>query len=187
MRRERPGVSLPEVLIAITVMAVLFLPIMFTFLTTAGGAGQDVREVRATMMAQEILEQVIGVHRKLSEFSAIPLDNSPDPGREQEIDLDLLAKRCPGEQGFSLWLGKNVAQCSRMILSAPRSGFTRSLSIVCEATGKNRGSFLMTPALFRVTAHVRFTTPQTTGEIAKDVRLSTFLATDAVHLEEDWE
>ena len=182
MNHTRTAVSLAEVLIALSVMTIVFVPIMFTFLTSAGGAGQDVREVRAAMMAEEILEQVLAVHRNLPDLAAVPCDNAP--GSEKEIDLDETAKRCPGEEGFSLWLGKGASQCSRMVLSPARAGFTRHLSILDERVGKNRGLFLMTPALFRVTARVRFMTPVAGGEVNKDVKLQTFLSTDAVHLED---
>jgi len=173
----RRGFSLPEVMVATFVMAVVMLPVLFMFLTSTSGAGQDVRELKATLLAQEILEGVIGAQRQLPQLYALPPENDTGTG-EHEVDIDAMRDAYPAEVGVPLYTGKSASRLTRMYLSPKQNNFQRFLAISPEKAGKDRGSAQTTPVLWRVTARVRYTTPSTTKDISKDLVLSTYLYCD---------
>jgi prepilin-type N-terminal cleavage/methylation domain-containing protein len=176
MTRRRSGFSLPEVMVASFVLAVVLLPVLFMFLTSTGGAGQDVRELKATLMAQELLEQVVGVQRVLTELFPVPADNE---NGTKEMDVEKWLESHPNEEGAPLYVGKCSPRVTRMFVTKPTKGFTRFLSISPEKVGKDRGSVMSTPVLWKVTARVRYVTPTAAREIGKDVTLTTFLYMDS--------
>lgn len=174
----RRGFSLPEVLVASAVLAVVLVPLMTTFLSTLGGASQDAREVRAAVLAQEVLEQITGLHRVMRTMFPVPSEASQTTGSDTEVDLDELVKRAKGEVGFSLFTGRGWRQLSRLNLSPPRDGFRRYLTIAFEEVGRDRGGHLPANALCRITVRVRFTTPLSGRELAREVRVSTLLLSE---------
>lgn len=174
---SRRGFSLPEVMVATFVMAVVLLPVMFMFMTSAGGAGQDVRELKAVLMAQEILEGVVAAQRQKRELHAVPPENDSGQG-EKELDLDALIEKHAGEQGVPLYMGKCNPRMTRMYFSPKQNNFKRFLAISPERVGKDRGTALTTPVLWRVTARVKYTTPHAAREVTKDVVLTTYLYMD---------
>ena len=188
MTRARRAFSLPEVLVASLVLALLLLPVMFMFLSAAGGAGADEREMRATVLAQELLEQVIAAQRNTPMLLALPLANDPPGAKEAELDFEeALARRPANQLGIPLVLPGSGALCTRMYVSPTRSGFHRYLAI--SPSGREASSrppwrdlkpdaFLSAPALFRATVRVHYVTPMTTQEVGRDVRLSTLLYMD---------
>lgn len=173
----RRGFSLPEVMVATFVMAVVLLPVLFMFMTSAGGAGQDVRELKAVLMAQEILEGVVAAQRQKTELAAVPPENDSGQG-EKEADLEALIERHAGEQGVPLYMGKHNPRVTRMYFSPKVHNFHRYISIAPERAGKDRGTALTTPMLWRVTARVKYTTPHAAREVTKDVVLTTYLYMD---------
>ena len=182
MRRQtrtgtRSGFSLAEVMVATFVMAVVMLPVLFMFMTSTSGAGQDVRELKATLLAQELIEGVIGAQRLKSELYALPPENDGGQG-EKEIDVEALIAAHVGEEGVPLYMGKCNPRLTRMHLSPTMNNFRRYLAISPEKAGKDRGTALTTPVLWRITARVRYTTPSTTRDISKDAILSTYLYMD---------
>lgn len=184
--RRRGGFSLPEVLVATFVLAVVLLPVLFMFLASTGGAGQDVRELKATLMAQEILEGVVAAQRHKVELHAVPPEN--DSGQaEKELDVDALIERHAGEEGVPLYMGKCNPRLTRMYLSPKVNNFKRFLAISPEKAGKDRGTALTTPVLWRVTARVKFTTPHAAREVSKDVVLTTYLYMDPAPAASDGE
>lgn len=176
--RARRGISLPEVLVASAVLAVVLVPLMASFLSSLGGASQDAREVRAAVLAQEVLEQVAGLHRTARAVFPVPSDASQKTGSDTELDLDELLTRTKGEVGVSLYTGRGWRQLSRFNLSPPRDGFRRYLSIVFEEIGADRGGRQQPTALYRVTARVRFTTPLSGRDLSREVKVSTLLLTE---------
>lgn len=172
---RRRGFSLPEVMVATFVLAVVLLPVLFMFLSSTGGAGQDVRELKATLLAQELLEQVIGVQRNMAELYPVPGDNTTG---DKEMDVEAWLKKHVPEAGAPLYAGNCSPRVTRMFVSPTQRGFTRYLSLVPEKVGKDRGTVMSTPVLWRVTAHVRYVTPGAAREIAKDVSLTTYLYMD---------
>jgi prepilin-type N-terminal cleavage/methylation domain-containing protein len=188
-QRLRGGFSLPEVLIATVVMGVLLVPVMFMFLSTSGSAGQDIRVVKASMLAQEMIEQVIAAQRNLPNLYPVPAENGTGLGGKAELDVEQYLKNFPGELGVPLFSGKVSTMVSRMYLSPEQPNFHRYLTIAYEQVGKEEGKFLTPPALFRVTARVHFVTPLAGRDLSRDVTLSTFLYTDAsrVDVHQDYE
>lgn len=174
---RRHGFSLPEVMVASFVLAVVLLPVLFMFLASTGGAGQDVRELKATLLAQEILEGVVAAQRQRSELHAMPSEND-GAKEEKQVDIDELQERHKGELGTPLYMGKCNPRLTRMYLSAKQNNFRRYLAIAPEKAGKDRGTALTTPVLWRITARVKYTTPQATREITKEVVLTTYLYMD---------
>ena len=175
---KRGGFSLPEVLVASAVMAVVLVPLMTSFLSSLGGASQDAREVRAAVLAQEILEQITGLHRTMRAMFPVPSESSQATGSDTEVDLDELIKRARNEVGFSLFTGHGWRQLSRLNLSPPRDGFRRFLTIAFEEVGRARGGKLPATALMRVTVRVRYTTPLSGRDLAREVRVSTLLMSE---------
>jgi prepilin-type N-terminal cleavage/methylation domain-containing protein len=174
---RRRGFSLPEVMVATFVLAVVLLPVLFMFMSSTGGAGQDVRELKATLLAQEILEGVIAAQRQKAELHALPPENDAGQG-EKELDLEALIEAHAGEEGVPLYMGKCNPRLTRMYLSPKQNNFKRFLAISPEKAGKDRGTALTTPVLWRVTARVKFTTPGAAREVTKDLVLTTFLYMD---------
>ena len=174
---RRRGFSLPEVMVATFVMAVVLLPVLFMFITSTGGAGQDVRELKATLMAQEILEGVVGAQRLKTELYSVPPENDSGLG-EKEVDVDQLVDQHVGEEGVPLYMGKVNPRVTRMYLSPKVANFRRFLAIAPEKAGKERGTALTTPVLWRVTARVKYTTPHAAREVTKEVVLTTYLYMD---------
>lgn len=176
--RRRAGLSLPEVLVASAVLAVVLVPLMTSFLSSLGGASQDAREVRAAVLAQEVLEQVVGLYRTARAVFPVPSDSSQQTGSDTELDLDELLTRTPGEVGVSLYTTRGFRQLSRLNLSPPLKGFRRYLSIVFEEIGADRGGRVVPTALYRATVRVRFTTPLSGRDLAREVKVSTLLLTE---------
>ena len=174
---NRRAFSLPEVMVATFVMSVVLLPVLFMFMTSTSSAGQDVREVRATLLAQEMLEGVIAAQRLKSELYAIPPENEHGNG-DKEVDVDQLLDANKDELGLPLYMGKGNPRLTRMYLSPKQNLFQRFLSIAPEKAGKDRGTATITPVLWKVTARVRYTTPATPREISKDLVLTTYLYMD---------
>jgi prepilin-type N-terminal cleavage/methylation domain-containing protein len=175
--RRRSGFSLAEVLVALFVLGALLLPILHMFLSSAGSAGQDSREVRATLLAEELMEHIIAAQRLKRMFMPIPEGPVPDPGPAREVDVEALMARYPGEQGAPLWSTGTSMMGSRMYLAPTANGFRRFLAVTVVSVGRPRG-FLITPTLSRVSVRVRFTTPLAAGAIEKDVQLHTLLYSD---------
>jgi type II secretory pathway pseudopilin PulG len=192
-RRPAVAFTLAEVLVAAFVLAVLLVPVAHMFLTSAGGAGQDVREVAAASLAQEVLEQVIAAQRLSCTLHAVPPENAqpgaagraPGAEQEKELDVDRWLAEFDREMGAPLFRTKAGPRVTRMFLSPSRPGFRRFLSIVPVATGRDRGSFLAAPALYRATARVEFTTPLPARVVVKSVRVSTLLYMDPHRTDED--
>lgn len=174
---RRQGFSLPEVMVATFVLAVVLLPVMFMFMTSTGGAGQDVRELKSTLLAQEILEGVIAAQRHKAELHAVPPGNDAGQG-ETELDIDALIDAHAGEEGVPLYMGKCNPRLTRMYLSPKQNNFRRFLAISPEKAGKDRGTALTTPVLWRITARVKYTTPHAAREVTKDLVLTTYLYMD---------
>ena len=183
---SRAGISLPEVLVASAVLAVVLVPLMASFLGSLGGASQDAREVRAAVLAQEVLEQVVSIHRTARAIFPVPSDASQKSGSETELDLDELIKRSPNEVGVSLYTARGWRQLSRLNLSPPREGFRRYLSIVFEEIGRDKGGRLAPTALYRATVRVRFTTPLSGRDLSREVKVSTLLLSEGGRLREEF-
>lgn len=175
---RRAGVSLPEVLVASAVLAVVLVPLMASFLSTLGGANQDSREVRAAVLAQEILEQVVSIHRTSGALFPVPSEASQKTSSTTELDLDDLIARTPSELGFSLYTTRGWRQRSRLNLSPPRESYRRYLSIVFEDIGADKGGRLAPTALYRATARVRFTTPLSGRDLSREVKVSTLILSE---------
>lgn len=171
------GFSLPEVMVAAFVMAVVLLPVLLMFMSSTSGAGQDVRELKAALLAQEVLEGVISSSRNLPELHAMPPENETGPGTG-EVDVDALWDGHASEEGTPLYMGKCGPRLTRMFLSPKQPMFHRFLSIAPEKVGKERGTAIVTPVLWRVTARVHYTTPSAARDVEKDLVLSTFVYMD---------
>jgi prepilin-type N-terminal cleavage/methylation domain-containing protein len=184
--KRRAGFSLPEVLVASAVLAVVTVPLMTSFLSSVGGASQDAREVRAAVLAQEVLEQVVALHRTMRTMMPVPSESSQKTGSDTELDLDAVLTAAKGEVGASLYTGRGWRQLSRLNLSPPRDGFRRYLAITFEEVGKDRGGRLTAASLFRVTARVRYTTPLSAGVQSRDVKVSTLLFAEGGQVREEF-
>lgn len=174
----RAGVSLSEVLVASAVLAVVLVPLMASFMSSLGGASQDAREVRAAVLAQEVLEQVISIHRTSHAVFPVPSDASQKSGSDTELDLDEVIAQARSEIGISLYTARGWRQLSRLNLSPSREGYRRYLSIVFEEIGQDKGGRLMPTALYRATARVRFSTPMSGRDLAREVKVSTLLMSE---------
>lgn len=174
----RKGFSLPEVLIAVVILTVLMFPVILMFLSSANRAGQDVREIQAMTMAQEILEQTISAHRRVMFFGPVPAENGNEVGTRYELDLEERLAARGNQVGFPLFLG-TAAKVSRMILSPSINNFKRYLAVSYERVGKADGAHRSRNTVYRVTARVAFTTPRLGGDVVKDVKVTTLLFTPA--------
>lgn len=183
---SRRAFSLPEVLVASAVLAVVTVPLMTSFLSSVGGASQDARAVRAAVLAQEVLEQVVALHRTMRTLFPVPSESSQRSGSDTELDLDALLASAKAEAGASLYTGRGWRQLSRLNLSPARDGFRRYLSITFEEIGKDRGGRLTAPALFRASVRVRYTTPLSGRETAREVRVSTLLFSEGGQVREEF-
>lgn len=175
---RRAGISLSEVLVASAVLAVVLVPLMASFMGSLGGASQDAREVRAAVLAQEVLEQVVSIHRTSHAVFPVPSDASQKTGSDTELDLDELIRQSKNEVGVSLYTTRGWRQLSRLNLTPPREGYRRYLSIVFEEVGQDRGGRLLPTALYRATVRVRFSTPMSGRDLSREVKVSTLLMSE---------
>lgn len=177
----RAGFSLSEVLVGSFILALLIVPFYSFFLFSTGGVGQDVREVEATGLALEVMEQVANLHRRQGRLAPLPSSNATSLGAEDEIDLDAHLAGTPPEVGAVLFTGtQSMSRVSRLFLSTRREGFRRYLGIALEAVGQNRPGF-STRTLWKVNVRVRFVTPVPGGQRAKDIVLTSYFHEEPVY------
>ncbi len=169
----RAGFSLAEVLVAAAILSAGLVPLLFTFLTSLGDAAQDVRQIRAAALAQEIMAQVVQIQRNNGRLFPIPLE----PGTE--LELDPLVPADDPAVGFPLFPARGYRVLSRLHISAPQPGYRRYLTISFDEVGRDRGVLFSPTALYRVTVRVAYTTPLSGREVSRDLKVSALLFSDS--------
>lgn len=175
--RRRAGLSLTEVLMASLILTAILFPVLLMFHSSATVAADDVREMHAYRLAEELVEHIAAIHQLKRNMGPIPLTNDSFLDAGLEIDIEDLLKRYPGEEGAPLYSGGTSMIGSRMHLHPTEPGFHRYLSIDFQAKGKER-TFLSRPALLGLTVRVHYTVPRTVDELHRDIEISTFLFAD---------
>jgi len=177
--RTANGFSLIEVLVAAFVLTAAFIPLVWSFLTSGTSSGEDVREVEAVRLAEELMENIVEIHKIKRVMLPLPDSNKRFLRSENEVDIEALIGRYVGELGAPLYASGTSMMGSRMHLTPTRDGFHRYLSINWQARGQEP-RYLSRPALLGVTVRVHYTVPRTTGVVHRDVRLASFLHADSM-------
>ena len=169
----RRGLTLSEVLVAGAVLAVLLVPLLTLFSATAGDAGDDARRVEATNLAQEIMEQVTNLHKRLGKLMGLPYsENGPECATlDGWLDLEKYSAKFKTEQGVPLL--HDLSRCawsSRLFLTPPRPGYQRDLKIVFLESAPERKN-IWVDALWQVRVRVRYTIPMAGHDVEREVLL----------------
>lgn len=175
--RHRTGLSLTEVLVASLILTAILFPVLLMFHSSATVAADDVREMHAYRLAEEVIEHIAAVHELKRTMGPIPQTNESFIDAGLEMDLEELLGRYPGEEGAPLYCGGTSMMGSRLHLHPTEPGFHRYLSIDYQAKGRER-TFLSQPTLLGLTVRVHYTIPRTIDVIHRDIELSTLLFAD---------
>ena len=171
--RARRALSLVEVLVAGAVLAMVLAPLLGYFSATAGDAGDDMRRMEATNLAQEILEQVDHLHKRLGKLPPIPFtaDGALPMTDDGYLDLEKYAERFVKEQGVPLLF--DTSRCawnSRLFLTPARPAYQRHLKIAyVEAAPTRRNMWADT--LWQARIRVRYEVPVAGQERVREVLL----------------
>lgn len=172
MKRLRHGITLVEVLVAGGVLAVLLIPMLGFFSSTAGGAGDDMRRMEATNLAQEIMEQIAHLHKRLGKLAVLPYRENGDaitPGGY--LDLERYAPRFADEQGVPLL--PDLSRCawnSRLFLTPARPGYQRALRVAAVEVAPARPN-IWSDALWQARVRVRYQVPMAGRDLEREVLL----------------
>lgn len=170
------GFSLVEVLIVAFLALVFILPFYWLFSHSVRWSARDLQQLRATVLATEVMEQIIGVHRHMGSLFAIPPTGL---SAGDELDLDAHAARYGLKNGFPLFPGRHeTAMPSRCYLSTLPAGFRRQVRIQPRAVGLDLGPATTPPVLHEV--QVRISYPVSTGQtmVSGEQILRTYLFQD---------
>lgn len=174
---RRRGLSLTEVLVASIILTTILFPVLLMFHSSATVAADDVREMHAYRLAEELIEHIAAIHELKRSMGPIPCTNDTLIDAGLEMDVEDLLKRYPGEEGAPLYSAGTSMMGSRLHLHPTEPGFHRYLSIDYQAKGKER-VFHSQPTLLGLTVRVHYTVPRTVDEIHRDIEVSTLLYAD---------
>lgn len=176
----RRGLTLVEALIAGVLLAVGLLPVVFLRTTTTRETAMDLRQLEATALANELLEQVramaegrIGVPA----MGSLPCLNS-FPDFPEWVDIEALLKGKAGAVSL-LDATEFLRASSRVYLASPREGFHRYLQFMRAPLLKG-DTYASSPHLLEIRVKVEYGPPGARPDAVRRIVLDTLVSDEDI-------